>query len=121
MPRNLNCVSVPVPTSFATCSSQILAAAMAAFTSNNCSAVAASANRNPRARSSILIMIQTGLVRTCCERTPSAESAERPFPHDAQSVIEVALFAPCRDLAVYRHVAVGVDLRKHLVIDRLGD
>jgi hypothetical protein len=46
--------------------------------------------------------------------------AQRSFAHDADAFVEVALVAPGGDLAVHRHVAVGVDFGHDLVLDRFG-
>ena len=78
-PRNLNCVSWPTPTSFVTSASHTSAAPLgwpltsvasaSAFTSKNCSWVAASASQTPRARSTRFTAIHSGLVRTALLRT----------------------------------------------------
>ena len=46
---------------------------------------------------------------------------ERSFAHDPQRLVEVALVAARRDLAVHRHVGVRVHLRQHLVVNRIRD
>ncbi len=46
---------------------------------------------------------------------------ERAFAHDPQRLVEVALVPARRDLAVHRHLGVGVHLRQHLVVNRIRD
>ena len=46
---------------------------------------------------------------------------ERTLAHDPERLVEVALVPARRDLAVDRHLRVGVHLRQHLVVNRVRD